>query len=79
MKFISCASYYGTGSSAITDLISEYGSVFSFTDEEIRFLHDPDGIDDLYYHIVENPNRHNSGHAIKRFKRLVDFYSGSWW
>ena len=48
MKFISCASYYGTGSSAITDLISEYGSVFSFTDEEIRFLHDPDGVDDLY-------------------------------
>ena len=79
MKFISCASYYGTGSSAITDLISEYESVYSFTDEEIRFLHDPDGIDDLYYHIVENPNRHNSGHSIKRYKRLVDFYSGSWW
>ena len=79
MKFISCASYYGTGSSAVTDLLSEYEGVYSFTDEEIRFLHDPDGVDDLYYHIVENPNRHNSGHAIKRFKRLVDFYSGSWW
>ena len=79
MKFISCASYYGTGSSAVTDLISEYDNVYSFTDEEIRFLHDPDGIDDLYYHIVENPNRHNSGHAIKRYKRLVDFYSGAWW
>ena len=79
MNFISCASYYGSGSSAVTDLISEYNTVYSFTDEEIRFLHDPDGIDDLYYHIVENPNRHNSGHAIKRYKRLVDFYSGSWW
>ena len=36
MKFISCASYYGTGSSAVTDLISEYDNVYSFTDEEIK-------------------------------------------
>ena len=74
MKFISCASYYGSGSSAITDFVSEFSSVYSFTDEEFRFIQDPDGIADLEYNLVENFNRHNSGHAIKRYIKLVDFY-----
>ncbi len=77
MRFISCASYYGSGSSAITDLVSEFEDVYSFTDEEFRFVQDPDGISDLEYNLVENFNRHNSGHAIKRYKRLVDFYCGN--
>lgn len=77
MKFISCASYYGSGSSAITDLVSEYSDVYSFTDEEFRFLHDPNGIGDLEYNLVENFNRHNSGRAIKKYKELVDFYRGN--
>lgn len=76
MKFITCASYYGTGSSAITDLLSEYDNIFDFTNEEFRFLHDPDGISDLEYNLVENFNRHNSGHALKRYKKLVDFCNG---
>lgn len=76
MKFITCASYYGTGSSAITDLISEYEGIYDFTNEEIRFLHDPDGISDLEHNLIENFNRHNSGHALKRYKRLVDFNNG---
>lgn len=77
MRFISCASYYGTGSSAITDYVSEFETVYSFTDEEFRFIQDPDGISDLEYNTVEVFNRHNSGHALKRFKRLVDFYNGN--
>lgn len=77
MKFISCASYYGSGSSVITDFVSEFDSVYSFTDEEFRFVQDPDGISDLEYNLVENFNRHNSGHAIKRYKKLVDFYCGN--
>ncbi len=77
MRFITCASYYGTGSSAITDFVSEFDNVYSFTDEEFRFVHDPDGISDLEYHLIENFNRHNSGHALKRYKRLVDYYSGN--
>ena len=77
MKVISCASYYGTGSSAITDYVSEFDGLYSMTTEEFRFLHDPDGIDDLEFHLVENHNRHNSGHALKRYKRLVDFYNGN--
>lgn len=77
MKFISCASYYGSGSSVITDFISEFEKVYSFTDEEFRFVQDPDGISDLEYNLVENFNRHNSGHSLKRYKRLVDFYCGN--
>ncbi|MBS3196824.1 hypothetical protein J0J70_12350 [Turicibacter bilis] len=77
MKFVSCASYYGSGSSAITDFVSEFDGVFSFTDEEFRFVQDPDGISDLEYNLVQNFNRHNSGHALKRYKNLVDFYCGN--
>lgn len=77
VKIISCASYYGTGSSAITDFFSEFDNVFSLTNYEFRFLQDPDGISDLEYNLVENHNRHNSGHALKRFKRLVDFNAGT--
>lgn len=77
MRFISCASYYGSGSSVVTDFVSEFNSVASFGDEEFRFVHDPDGIADLEYNLVENFNRHNSGHAVKRYQKLVDYYSGN--
>lgn len=77
MKFITCASYYGVGSSAVTDYVSEFSSVFSFTNEEFRFIQDPDGISDLEFNLVECFNRHNSGHSLKRYKKLVDFYAGN--
>lgn len=77
MKVITCASYYGTGSSAVTDLISQYDSVYSLTDYEIRFIHEIDCISDLEFHLVESPNRHNSGHALKRFERISRFFAGS--
>lgn len=76
MKIITCSSYYGTGSSAVTDYLCEFSSIKNLGDYEFRFLHDMDGIADLEYHLVENHNRHNSGHALKRYKKLVDFYSG---
>ena len=77
MKVITCASYYGTGSSAVTDLLSEFEPVYSMTDYEFRFLQDIDGVADLEYYLVDNHNRHNSGHALKRFKRLSDFNAGT--
>lgn len=73
MRIISCASYYGTGSSAITDYISEYDDCYSLTDYEFKFLQDPDGIRDLEFQLVENHNRHTSGYALKKYKKLVDF------
>ena len=75
MKIITCASYYGSGSSAITDLISEYDGVQSLTNYEFRFLYDPDCVSDLEFNLVQNFNRHNSGHAIKRYKQFVDYNS----
>lgn len=76
-RILTCASYYGTGSSAFTDYVSEFSNIYSFTNEEFRFVQDPDGISDLEYNLVENFNRHNSGHALKRFKRLVDLNCGN--
>lgn len=76
MKIITCASYYGCGSSAVTDLISEYEDVKSLTNYEFRFIHDLDGISDLEYHLVDCPNRHNTGHALKRFIKLMKFNAG---
>ena len=76
-KLITCASFYGSGSSAVTDLISEYKDVKSMTDYEFRFIHDIDGVADLEYHLVDCHNRHNSGHALKRYRRLCEFNHGT--
>lgn len=77
MRIISCASYYGTGSSAITDYFSEFNNCICLTDYEFRFIQDPGGISDLEYNLVENHHRHNSGHALKRYKKIVDFLAGN--
>ena len=78
MKLITCASYFGTGSSALTDLMSEYSNVHPNNEFEFRFIHDPDGVRDLEYHLVENHNREGSGTALKRFVKTVKFNSGTW-
>lgn len=77
MRIISCAGYYGTGSSAIVDYFSEFSNCFSFADYEFRFVHDPDCISDLEYNLVENHNRNNSGYALKRYKKMVDYFAGN--
>lgn len=77
IKFLTCASYYGTGSSAVTDLISEYDGVDNLTDYEFRFLHDPYGVRDLQYYLIDNPNRHNSGFGLKKFIKYTKFLEGN--
>lgn len=72
MRIITCASYYGTGSSAITDFFSECENVFSLGDYEYRFLNEPDGIADLEYNVLENNHRHNTSDAIKRYLKYVN-------
>ena len=76
MKIITCASYYATGSSAVTDLFSEFENCGSVGDYEFRFAHDPDGIRDLEYNLIDNNNRHNTSNAIKRFIRYVIYLNG---
>ena len=73
-NIVTVASYYGSGSSAVTDYVSEFDNVKSLTSYEFRFIQDPDGVAELEYNLVENFNRHNSGHALKRYKKLVDYY-----
>ena len=74
MQVFTVASYYGSGSSAVTDLISEFEGVKSLTEYEFRFAQDPDGLSELEYNLIHNFNRHNSGHALKRYRKLVDYY-----
>lgn len=79
MRVFTCTGFYGTGSSAVTDFFSDCKGVECRGEYEIRLLHDPYGVSDLEYNLVENPNRHNTSNSIKKFKWTVDFLSGSWW
>ena len=75
MKIFTTASYYGSGSSAITDLLSEYKGVKALdANFECRIAYDMFGLSDLEYYLVENNHRHNSSTAINGFLRLCDIY-----
>ena len=78
MKIITTTGFYGTGSSAITDLMKEYDNVSCKSDYELRFLYDPDCVSDLEYNIIENTNRHNSSHALKRFIKQMNNLDHIW-
>lgn len=70
-KIITCASYHGTGSSAITDFLKEFEGIKCFGSYEFRFLQDPNGLGDLEERLLKNNNRLNSDRAIYDFKRFV--------
>lgn len=76
-KIITCASYHGTGSSAISDLLKEFSNCYSTGEYEFRFIQDPYGISDLEFHLIENTHRLNSGYFLKKFIQQVDFLSGN--
>lgn len=73
MKLITCTGYHGTGSSAITDLLREYNNVKTNSDYEIAFLYEYNGINDLFYHLIEKPIRNMSNEAIVNFWRLCKY------
>lgn len=76
-KVITCASYGGTGSSVITDYLSEFENCYSLGEYEFRFLQDYNGVSDLEVKIIDNMHRLNSDIAIRDFKKNIDFYSGN--
>lgn len=78
-RIITCAGYYRTGSSAISDFFSEFDDCTSLGDYEFRFLQDPGGISDLEYNLIENNHRHNTSHAIKKFRNMVEFHNGNFY
>ena len=69
-KIITCASYGGTGSSAITDLLKEFKSCKSFGEFEFSFLHYPNGIRDLELSILDRNSRLNTGYMIYQFLKM---------
>ena len=68
-----CGNGY-SGSGAVFDLLRENNEIgVPQYDIEFLFLYDVDGIDDLKYHIVDNPVRFfSSDAAIKRYKKYID-------
>lgn len=76
-RVITCASYGGTGSSIITDYLSEFDNCYSLGEFEFRFLQDYNGVSDLEVKIIDNAHRLNSDIAIRDFKKNIDFYSGN--
>ena len=75
-KIITCTGYYGTGSSAVSDLFLEFSNCCSLGDYELRFIQEPGGIRDLEYNLIENNHRHNTSNAIKEFIRYTDHLNG---
>lgn len=72
MQKVTCISYHATGSGAVDDYLREFeGFNFAASGIECRFLQDPDGISDLAYNLIDNPNRLNSGYALKRYMRFA--------
>lgn len=72
MQKVTCISYHATGSGAVDDYLREFeGFNFAASGVECRFLQDPDGISDLAYNLIDNPNRLNSGFALKRYLKFA--------
>lgn len=68
MKKIAIAGYHFSGCGVIDDLFREFDNVAQPRSEcESRFLQDMDGISDLEYHLVDNPNRLTISWSISRF------------
>jgi hypothetical protein len=68
-KLITCTGYGGTGSSAGTNILQEFGSVKDLGNDEFTFLHESDGMADLENSLIEG-HRLKTDLAIKRFIKL---------
>ena len=82
MNKIIAASYMGSGSSAVTDLLSEYDNVSCPNGSyEYIFLHCPDGLFDLEDKLLMGNNALRSDEALRSFERAMrDLYdNGHWW
>lgn len=65
---IGICSYGGTGSSAVVDLLKEYNELQVLGNAEFQYAFQPDGLEDLEYHLVKQHSRHMSGDvAIHRY------------
>lgn len=76
-NIISCASYGSSGSSVVTDYLSEYRSVKDLGTYEFRFVQDYMGISTLEDALVTSPHRMNSDIAIHNYLKYVDRQCGN--
>lgn len=58
------------GASAVIDFLKGYEEIQVITGVEFQLLHQPDGINDLKYHLTKSKDRIATNVAIKRFKKL---------
>ncbi|MGL4760511.1 MAG: sulfotransferase family protein [Sarcina sp.] len=70
-NIVTCASYGGTGSSVITDLLKEFSNVKSTGDFEVTIAHEYGGISDLEHYLVNDFHRLKNDAAVYDFKNLV--------
>lgn len=68
-KLITCCGFGGTGSSVITDFVSEFKSVKGCGDFEWTLAFDIDGISDLQHYIVDDFEKIKTTEGIYRFRR----------
>lgn len=71
-KVITCASYGGTGSSVVTDILKEFDNTKSFGDYEFTLAHEPNGISDLQHFIVDDFHRIKVDEGIYRFEKNIE-------
>ena len=76
-NIISCASYGSSGSSVVTDYLSEYSTIKDLGSYEFRFIQDYMGISTLEDALVKSPHRLNSDIAIQNYLRYVNRQCGN--
>lgn len=81
MQIIITCGYIGSGSSAVTDLLSEYSNLKNDTASfEYVFLHCPNGVFDLEDKLLVANNALRSDEAIKSFrKQMNNLYKKRFW
>ena len=79
---VSVCGFGSTGSSAVSDYISEFSSAQVLDSIEFDLIYRPDGLFDLYNHIQNSADRtYSMSYAVERFKKMLeyhilDYYSG---
>lgn len=72
---IGSCGYGATGSSVLTDLLTEYDGIQVFDNFEFTISYRVDGIEDLEYHLMKQYAKNSSGdYAIKRFLDISKSY-----
>ena len=74
-KVIGACGFIATGSSCVSDLLREFDENVFYDKYEFSFIHAPDGIEDLAYHLNEGSSKIAAANAaIHRFRRLCKIY-----